>query len=444
MKYLRKLICISSIILVVSLSFYNVQAAEISAEDYYNTAEGYSYSQPYEALRVLSEAHSKYPSDKRFTDALDERAKIILNWSKGSQLNGKYDGAIDGYNIIIKTDGISETIKDEANICSILAKRGEQGIVNRLKQPEYFNLAAAAQKQYMSSHYEYQSLGEYNTFGNYLLIENTLSYSNSDEIKFDKDGIPMVNYSGEFYYNPITTEQYALTLYNEYLKNPRNNREMKDKFLKVSNWLIDKIDVLGAFRYPFYYKHYLNDDEFKPGWVSSMAQGQALSVFARAYNLTNNKKYIHAGNSVFRYLIIRTSSGGVTDNLGSLNISLSDYPFFQLYVTNPPSYTLNGHMFTLIGLYDWSNLDNNDRISNEAKLYFNNGFQTLKYILPYYDIGGFVTYDLGYLTKPNTKPTINYSYYGIHITLLDALYRITQDKTIYYYRNLWTSYIEKS
>lgn len=445
MNYLKRLVCIVCFISIISMTSTYVQAHGGASNDYYNTISEYTYSQAYEALEMSSEAHKLYPDDQRFIESLNDRSKVILNWSKGSQLNGKYDGAINGYNKILKTDGIDQIIKDEANICLILAKRGEEGIPNRLKQPEYFDLVKKYQQGYMSSHYDYVTLGDYDTFGNYLLIENNSSYSNPDEIQFDEEGIPMVNYSGEFFYNPINIEQYALVLYDKYIKEPQaSNKETKDKFIKVSDWLVNRVDTLGALRYPFGYKHYLDDGEFKTGWVSAMAQGQALSVFARAYHLTGDKKYIDAGNSAFRYLTIKTCDDGVTDNLGSLNKSLSNYTFFQLYVTNPSSYTLNGHMFTLIGLYDWSNVENNKDNSLKAKGYFEEGIKTLKYILPYYDIGGFVTYDLGYLTKPGMEPTVNFDYYGIHLTLLDALYRVTKDEDLRYYRILWTSYVVKS
>jgi hypothetical protein len=443
MKLFKKILFISCFFLGFSLHINYVLAAGISADDYYNITSQYNYSQPYEALTALSQAHAEYPYDQRFIDSLNDRSKVILSWSKSSQLKGNFSSAIYGYNTIINTSGVSQIIKDEANVCLILANRKERGISLKLQIPDYFDLAKNSQEQYVNSHYEYQSLDSYNPFGNYLFIENVSSYSDPTTVRFDDKGIPMVNYSGTFYYNPITVEQYALSIYDKYLKDPNaKNNQLRDKFLNIATWLQQHMDKGGAFRYEFYYKHYLDDTTFYPGWVSAMAQGQALSVFARAYHLTGQQNYITDGNAAFKFLTIKTSDGGVMDNLGALNGALKNYIFFQLYVTNPPSYTLNGDMYTLLGLYDWSNLDNNDPISSEAKKYFNSGLRSLKYLLPYYDIGGFVTYDLGYLTKLGIEPTINLSYYGFPLTLLDAFYAITKDETFYYYRKLWTSYIE--
>lgn len=444
MKYLKKIVYISCFILTFLLLGNYVQAENISAEDYFSKISEYGYSQPYEALGFLSEAHKLYPEDQRFIDGLNGRAKVILDWSKGSQISGSYGGAIYGYNTIINTEGVSQHIKDEANICFILASRREQGAIGRIRLPEDFDLVEKYQQDYIKSNYEYPSLVSYDSFGNYLFIENSYSFTDTNNIRFDYNGIPMASYPHNFYYNPVTIAQYSLTLYDKYLKEEYSKKQsLKNEFLKVANWLVDDIDRYGAFRYSFKYKHYLDDEELNEGWVSAMAQGQSLSVFARAYHLTNNSKYVNAGNKVFGFLTKRTYEGGATDDLRWLNESLRDHVFFQLYVTNPPSYTLNGHMFTLIGLYDWSNIRSNGKVSNEAKVYFDKGIETLRYMLPYYDIGGMVTYDLGYLTKPGTKPTVNLGYYGIHLTLLDALYRITNDKEIQYYRNLWTSYVVK-
>jgi heparosan-N-sulfate-glucuronate 5-epimerase len=443
MKYLKRLVFVSCFILLFSLCSNSVQAAENTADDYYGTICGYGYSETYEALNVLSEAHKSYPMDERFIQGLNDKAQIILSWSKGSQLNGAYDGAICGYNTIIRTEGISQNIKDEANVCLTLAKRREQGIAGRVELQKDYSLIENYKKEY-EGNYEYQTINSYSTFGNYLFIENMSSYTNSDEIRFDINGIPMVSYSGDFHYNPVTIGQYALTLYDRYLSaQAGKNQDLKKQFLNVANSLLYSVDNTGALRYEFKYKHYLDDNEFEPGWVSAMSQGEALSVFARAYHLTGDRKYIEAGNAVFKFLITRTSEGGAMDDLGGLNESLAGHIFFQLYVTNPPSYTLNGHMYTLIGLYDWSNVSSDKKIGDQAKYYFNQGLETLRYILPYYDIGGFVTYDLGYLTKPGIKPTVNLNYYGTHITLLDALYRITGDKTFEDYSNLWISYVKK-
>lgn len=434
------------LILILSLGLTtNVVQAMQTADDYYKTISNIPYSNPYDALYLLSEAHNTYPEDQRFIDGLNEKAELILDWSKGSNLKGNYSDACHGYVTLLNTEGVSQYIKDKANILYMIAQQKDTSIKAILNQPENFDSVEQYQKYYINSGYQYQSVGDYNTFGNYLYIEDAVSYTDDTIIRFDVKGIPMVNYNGNYYYNPVTIDQYALSYYDIYLNSKNKNKEnlyMKQQFLNAADWLIDNMDSIGAIRYNFSYKHYLDDNELQPGWVSAMAQGEALSVFSRAYYLTNNKKYISAGNLAFSFLTTRTSQGGPMDDLSFLGKQMADYIFFQLYITNPPSYTLNGHMFTLIGLYDWSNMPNNKAYSDKANEYFKKGLITLKYILPYYDIGGFVCYDLGYLTKPGISPTINFDYYGIHLTLLDALAVITGDNDFRYYKNLWTSYVQ--
>lgn len=277
---------------------------------------------------------------------------------------------------------------------------------------------------------------EYNPFGKYLNYSITNTHRNNERVIFDDEGVPLVNYEGKFYSNAVTTSQVALAHYEYFLK---SNQE-KDKifFLNITKKLISTQDDDGALRYPFAYKHYLENKPYKPGWISGMAQGQYLSVLARAYHLTGDNQYLIKGRKALRFLLTPIPDGGPMTTLEDLDSSLTQYVFFEEYITNPCSYTLNGFMFTLLGLYDWSKADPSTEYSNLASQYFNEGIRTLQNILPYYDINGFSAYDLGHLfhEKP---PHLVPRYHAVHLYLLHALHLITSNPILAHFEKYWSA-----
>jgi heparosan-N-sulfate-glucuronate 5-epimerase len=67
---------------------------------------------------------------------------------------------------------------------------------------------------------------------------------------------------------------------------------------------------------------------------------------------------------------------------------------------------------------------------------------TLTNILPYYDVGGFSTYDLSHITY-KISPTINPGYHSIHIYELHALNSIYENKWLKHFENTWVGYIKQ-
>ncbi len=124
--------------------------------------------------------------------------------------------------------------------------------------------------------------------------------------------------------------------------------------------------------------------------------------------------------------------------LADLDPNLSEFIFFEEYVSEPANYTLNGYISALLGLYDWAHLPREFDVGQGiAKNYFNEGIETLRKILPYYDMGGISTYDLGYITFDVNQPNISPIYHGVHIYLLHAVHSITGDLIFKEYRDRW-------
>jgi hypothetical protein len=263
----------------------------------------------------------------------------------------------------------------------------------------------------------------YHSDGKYLrwdLLKGS-EYRNTDTMQIDKDGLPLVKYNGKFEYNPVTVTQYGLTRYSQ---------NQNDAVIKAADKLMSMQRADGAFTYDFAYDDYwVGGATYKPGWTSGMAQGQALSLFARAYKLTLDHRYLEAGEKALAFLQVPFPKGPMT-SLYSLDPSLAGYSFIAEYPNNPQCYTLNGNIFALIGLYDWAK----ETGSKTADKLFKDGALTLSKILPYYDIGALSSYDICYVTRAipepylAIKPLIIPGYQGFHVELLAVMYDITGNK----------------
>lgn len=250
----------------------------------------------------------------------------------------------------------------------------------------------------------------------------------SDVLKLDKNGIPMAKYTTGYEYNPVTIAQNALGTYNEYLDS--GSDKQKQYFLTQAEWLVQQQNEDGAYPYPFSYQLY--DTAVLPqGFISSMAQGQVLSVMARAYYITADDKYLECGNKALNFMVKTADndifSGGARtlEDITVLSKDMyefSDYRVFEEYVFDPSVYVLNGDLFALIGLYDWASAAPKEFGRATAENAFQEGVKGIEVILPYYDFYGWSAYDLYYLTEGNSNPTFGSEYaHACHIYLLESL-----------------------
>ncbi len=118
-----------------------------------------------------------------------------------------------------------------------------------------------------------------------------------------------------FHYNSVTTANFGLWAHDAFLHGDTTTRA---KLIAAADRLIAMQGTDGAFRYDFAYLAPGSSASYVPGWVSGMAQGQALSVLSRAFVLTADPKYLTAGNLAFQFLQIPIALGGCTGNLKDL------------------------------------------------------------------------------------------------------------------------------
>lgn len=245
---------------------------------------------------------------------------------------------------------------------------------------------------------------------------NDLTGKVNEQTLLDDQGITVNIIEGnKKVYFPISIFQYALGLWDLYLKN--NNEITYSMFLQYCEWIIKNQGLDGSWNCfePIGYKKYT---------VSSMGQGEAISVLVRAYASTRDERWLDAAKKAMNFMIKSVSDGG------TLLIDNEDY-YFEEYPDNigEKRGVLNGWIFSLFGVYDYLLLIND----NIVQQIFNKSVLTLEKHLKDYDLGYWSYYDKrGRIASP--------SYHKLHIELLYVMGDLTDKKIFFTYAEKWSEY----
>lgn len=164
------------------------------------------------------------------------------------------------------------------------------------------------------------------------------------------------------------------------------------QFYDAAEWFVRNQDTkTGGWPNPV--KRKLSEfAELKQGWYSSMGQGHAISLLARAYYHSNgDAKYLRAALNGLKPFRIPSRQGGVLAKF------MGKYEWYEEYPTTPASYVLNGFIYSLLGLYDLNAIAPKN-LSREAGLLFDQGMISLKKMLLIFDTGSGSIYDLRHIT----------------------------------------------
>lgn len=214
----------------------------------------------------------------------------------------------------------------------------------------------------------------------------------------DPMGFPLVQEpGGEVFYHPLVLSQKALGHWSKWLAASRNDSQELDSFLKLAEWLRANQEVHGGWRIP---------SMEKPVYTvpySALAQGQAISVLARAFSVTSKPTMIEAAQKGFNFMMTSVQKGG-TARWSSEGVILEEYP------QRIPNTVLNGWVSALYGIYDYWLLDKQQAVRDSIL----SSVEALKTYLPRYNAGFWSLYD--------TSGTIASPYYHrVHIVQLRAL-----------------------
>jgi len=248
---------------------------------------------------------------------------------------------------------------------------------------------------------------------------------NFSEYEYSEDGIPLVRFSRKHNWqsNPVTVCQFALHHFNKYIREKR--AESAEIFKKQVSWLLQNTENGPNNSMVWYYKLDIPFYKLNSPWISGMAQGEALSVFVRAFQLTDDEKYLDVAHNVFKIFKLRTQEGGVTGKYESGGLVIEEYP------TEPCSCVLNGFILALFGIYDYAEISGDA----EAQQFFEKCTESLIDNLHNYDTGYWSLYDL---YKPYRLTS--QSYHRLHSMLLDRLYEITKNSEFKETSDRWKAY----
>ncbi len=230
---------------------------------------------------------------------------------------------------------------------------------------------------------------------------------------FDDTGVPLLDYHGEIgrQYYSIAIAQYALANYNLF-KRTGETRYL-EKFISNSRWLLEQLaptsygTYLWATHFDFEYYRTL-----KAPWYSGLAQGQGLSVLARAYAETGDSAFLDASHRVFESLCLPVNQGG------ALYHDPDGHVWIEEYIIDPPTHILNGFLWALWGVYDYVLLTGEPA----ARELFESCVHTITRYLPAYDSGFWSYYEL---TPQRIKSIASPFYHRLHIVQLNIMHRMT-------------------
>lgn len=225
---------------------------------------------------------------------------------------------------------------------------------------------------------------------------------------------------------PVTVTQIALGHYDTWLSSGSNDD--RQRFLDCADWLVEHSveHDRGSLTWP--YALDIPWAGIRGPFVSGLAQGQGLSVLARAAAIesTGSGRY-------------REAAHGVLESFRNEDIFVSridDGVFFEEYPGTPPNHVLNGHVFALWGLYDFAT-GASDR---SAMQLFDDGTDTLAAQLPRYDTGYWSTYDIfPHHKHPNVASPF---YHELHIEQLHVMFDLTGNAVFDRFAKRWTQYFD--
>ncbi len=174
----------------------------------------------------------------------------------------------------------------------------------------------------------------------------------------DADGVRLFERDGRLHYHPVGVAGHGLRL----LGNHRTTGEGPWLALARSHAdrLIEQADSLdGALYFPYTYEQILHgneEDRLTAPWYSGMAQGLAISLFARLHEVTGDPGYLEAADAVLPTFFRRRGDHEVF----TVEVADDGYYWIEEYPTETPSRVLNGFVYAVCGLHDYWRVSGDD------------------------------------------------------------------------------------
>lgn len=276
-------------------------------------------------------------------------------------------------------------------------------------------------------------LGEY-----YFLFEDDPSKLNKLITGFDDNGIPINKAyvdveNPKTHYYPISIGQYGLALFNKFIR--RKDKAALEHFLRIADWFFNnKIEdeKLGT-----YWLTDIPKPEYRiqKGWKSAFTQSRAISILLRAWQITSDDKYFYAAENSLKIFSIDIKEGGVAVKLNFGNI-------YEEYAADEPTMVLDGHVFSLFGLYDFIRATKEKNSNAFAIKLFDEGIAGLLNLLPKYDLGYWVRFNLCQMKHYPPIDPCTIGYLKLVAQQFIVLYRLTDNVTFLNYSKKFYGYLK--
>jgi hypothetical protein len=216
--------------------------------------------------------------------------------------------------------------------------------------------------------------------------------------------------------HPVSQAQYGLALLGLYhLTGAPRHLELAE--LQADRLLDTAIESRGAvfFPYPFdFFRHSDPSDAMRAPWFSAMAQGQALSLFERLFEVTHDPRYRVAADRAFASFLLPEDTTGAGQPW-TVFVDEDGYYWPEEYAADIPDRTFNGIVFAAFGLYDYFRSTNVE----EAEILFQATLTTVMHALDGIRVPGEASrYCLAHGVQSD-------EYHAIHISQLRDLHRMT-------------------
>jgi heparosan-N-sulfate-glucuronate 5-epimerase len=240
---------------------------------------------------------------------------------------------------------------------------------------------------------------------------------------YDEEGIPQITVAGRYVYNPVATAKVALGHFELYLQGASKEAHYTS-FIKLADWLL-KTQVVESQGIGLWYYDFDIPDRCRAPWGSAMAQGLSISVLLRAFQETNEQRYLDGARLALNAFKYTVEEGGVT------SVEEDGSVFYEEVAQRPLTHTLNGFIYSLWGIYDFYRVT---RDSAALKL-FQQGVIALKQRIGDYDSGKWSYYNL---SSPPRLASLGY--HKVHTSQLYVMHRITGIDNFYTTAVRWHDY----
>lgn len=277
----------------------------------------------------------------------------------------------------------------------------------------------------------------------YLVFESEKvnSRGGNKPFKFDSEGVPQIHSyidveeAKGYYYYPITIGQYALAIFHDYLSS--GSSESRDHFLRMAKWFQE--NAIEENNAVFWITEVPKPEfDMHQPWKSAFSQSRGISVLLRAWQIDQDPHKLDTCRRALTAFDRDVSNGGVRVD------HEEGRTFYEEYVAKKPTRILDGHMFSLFGLYDFvrSQRGVDHPTTALAQSLFEDGIQGLEKWLPDFDMGFWVHYNQcdieGY--PPDDPCTLGYL--RLVSCQLEILSSLSGSRTLDQYARRFRNYLQ--